>query len=228
MEKQATIKVSVKLIDWMIASIRVTESDVADLNKDQSCGKPVSVDVWCRCWLCRALLSVDSCHSLYKHRLSHLKVLELRENHLQTLPNSLMSLSQLSRLDLGTNDFQRLVIAQVFICSILILSHTVYIMLWLHVLLHAGFFQVLAFLMLNEIEHTCAKSSTDRFWQACCIVCCVTDFDVCFSRMFLLGSSAYKNCGLITTGLQKSQRYAPAENDDKHNNYCIDIVGHCA
>jgi len=48
-------------------------------------------------------------------RLSQLKVLELRENHLKTLPNSLMSLSHLCRLDLGTNDFQQLVIVGVLV-----------------------------------------------------------------------------------------------------------------
>jgi len=71
--------------------------------------KSVWVDVW------QKPLSIIISLVMCEHRLSQLKVLELRENHVQTLPNSMMSLSQLHRLDLGTNDFQRMVSAQMLI-----------------------------------------------------------------------------------------------------------------
>ena len=38
-------------------------------------------------------------------RLSKLKILELRENRLKTLPKSLDNLKILERLDIGTNEF---------------------------------------------------------------------------------------------------------------------------
>lgn len=39
-------------------------------------------------------------------RLSNLKVLEVRENRLKTLPKSLCRLTALERLDVGTNLFE--------------------------------------------------------------------------------------------------------------------------
>lgn len=38
-------------------------------------------------------------------RLSKLKILEIRENRLKTLPKSLDNLVNLERLDIGTNEF---------------------------------------------------------------------------------------------------------------------------
>lgn len=49
-------------------------------------------------------LDVNSCC-----RLSKLKILELRENHLKTLPQSLSRLTELERLDIGCNEFTELV-----------------------------------------------------------------------------------------------------------------------
>ena len=43
-------------------------------------------------------------------RLSKLRILEVRENRLKTLPKSLSRLTELERLDLGTNDFDIFVI----------------------------------------------------------------------------------------------------------------------
>lgn len=42
-------------------------------------------------------------------RLSGLKSLELRENHLRSLPPSFIKLRNLQRLDLGQNDFDEIV-----------------------------------------------------------------------------------------------------------------------
>ncbi len=42
-------------------------------------------------------------------RLSKLKILEARENHLKTLPKSMSRLTCLERLDIGNNDFSELV-----------------------------------------------------------------------------------------------------------------------
>jgi len=42
-------------------------------------------------------------------RLSKLRILELRENHLKTLPQSISRLSVLERLDVGCNEFTELV-----------------------------------------------------------------------------------------------------------------------
>lgn len=39
------------------------------------------------------------------NRLCKLRILEVRENRLKTLPKSLSRLTELERLDLGTNDF---------------------------------------------------------------------------------------------------------------------------
>jgi hypothetical protein len=47
--------------------------------------------------------------AFFKNRLNQLRVLELRENRLQALPNSLSALMYLQRLDVGTNDFIQLV-----------------------------------------------------------------------------------------------------------------------
>ena len=43
------------------------------------------------------------------YRLSKLKILELRENHLKTLPKSFSRLTELERLDVGHNEFTELV-----------------------------------------------------------------------------------------------------------------------
>lgn len=40
------------------------------------------------------------------YRLSNLKVLEVRENRLKTLPKSMCRLTELIRLDVGTNEFE--------------------------------------------------------------------------------------------------------------------------
>lgn len=45
------------------------------------------------------------------YRLSKLRILELRENHLKTLPRSMARLSQLERLDIGNNEFSEMVSA---------------------------------------------------------------------------------------------------------------------
>ena len=42
-------------------------------------------------------------------RLSRLKILELRENHLKTLPKSFSRLTELEKLDIGHNEFTELV-----------------------------------------------------------------------------------------------------------------------
>ena len=42
-------------------------------------------------------------------RLSKLKILESRENHLKTLPKSMSRLTCLERLDIGNNEFTELV-----------------------------------------------------------------------------------------------------------------------
>lgn len=42
-------------------------------------------------------------------RLSRLRILELRENQLNTLPKSIARLTALQRLDIGQNDFSELV-----------------------------------------------------------------------------------------------------------------------
>lgn len=43
------------------------------------------------------------------YRLLKLKVLEIRENHLKTLPKSFSMLTALERLDIGHNEFTELV-----------------------------------------------------------------------------------------------------------------------
>ena len=48
--------------------------------------------------------------NLFVFRLNKLKILEVRENRLKTLPKSLSRLTELERLDLGTNDFEAFVI----------------------------------------------------------------------------------------------------------------------
>ena len=42
-------------------------------------------------------------------RLTKLKVLEIRENNLKTLPRSMNKLEALQRLDIGKNDFHDMV-----------------------------------------------------------------------------------------------------------------------
>ena len=42
-------------------------------------------------------------------RLSKLKILEIRENHLKTLPKSFSRLVELEKLDIGHNEFTELV-----------------------------------------------------------------------------------------------------------------------
>lgn len=41
----------------------------------------------------------------FLHRLTRLRIVELRENHLKTLPKSMGRLIELRRLDIGQNDF---------------------------------------------------------------------------------------------------------------------------
>lgn len=50
-------------------------------------------------WLIKLIL-------IYVYRLSNLKVLEVRENRLKTLPKSMCRLTELIRLDVGTNEFE--------------------------------------------------------------------------------------------------------------------------
>ena len=46
---------------------------------------------------------------VFPTRLSKLKILEVRENHLKTLPKSVARLTALERLDIGNNEFTELV-----------------------------------------------------------------------------------------------------------------------
>jgi hypothetical protein len=55
---------------------------------------------------------------LLNKRLSKLKILELRENRLRTLPKSLDNLQFLERLDIGTNEFE------LFVCVLLSLKYS--------------------------------------------------------------------------------------------------------
>ena len=48
-------------------------------------------------------------HGSFAFRLVHLKILEIRENHLKTLPRSFGRLTTLERLDIGNNEFTELV-----------------------------------------------------------------------------------------------------------------------
>lgn len=46
--------------------------------------------------------------TIFAYRLTRLKILELRENHLKTLPKSLVRLTELHRLDIGQNELVEL------------------------------------------------------------------------------------------------------------------------
>lgn len=52
---------------------------------------------------------------MFSQRLSNLRVLEVRENRLKTLPKSMSRLTELERLDIGTNEFDTFVITNFYI-----------------------------------------------------------------------------------------------------------------
>ena len=63
-----------------------------------------------------------TCAAFVCVRLVKLKILEIRENHLKTLPKSFGRLAELERLDIGNNEFTDLVSIALFYLFFLCLS----------------------------------------------------------------------------------------------------------
>lgn len=102
-----------------------------------SCTSTTQALINCRLWMGRnhstfMTMNASSCNfgmlCLFKTRLTSLKVLELRDNNLQSLPKSFSRLVSLEKLDLGNNKFASWVSNLYFVCLICIADQLFYIL----------------------------------------------------------------------------------------------------